>query len=310
MKKINVALVSWVVALIPQFATGQSIVPATAPAIPVARPAGPTVEIFPFTPVGDVGGDGWVGRGIQESLQGDASKTAATLILFNGAGPAPVDPVAIAHQAGVNLAVVGTFQSVGGQVRANGHVVDVATGATVGGFSATGSQNDLFKVEDALGVQLARLLPSDDPRPVNAPVLEPSPVVVEQQSPPVNNNYYYPSTPYYYPESFAPVYYGYDDPFVFGFYGGVGFFPYYGYGRYYDRGYRDGGRGYEYGGNFRGSPGLRNNPGYRNPVYRGTGRSQAPVHTAGPSVSAGHSAASAFHFGGGGASHGGGGGHR
>jgi TolB-like protein len=245
-------------------ALGQAVQPAQA-----APP--PKAEVFAFTPVGDAGTSAWIGKGIQESLQGQVSNTGASLVMPSGQSPAGTDPVAAAKAAGANLAVVGTFQVNGGQIRANGHVIDVATGNTVGGFSATGKSEDLFKVEDALGTEMSKLLPAGQPVQPSAVqrlpqtngggATAPAPAtdqVIEQpvttylpDSGPGQVNTYVPTyvptdvpDTYYYPDTYAPAYYyGYGYPYV---YGGVGIGIYGGYG-YYGRGYYGGYRG-AYGG--------------------------------------------------------------
>jgi TolB-like protein len=258
-------------------------------------PPPPRVEVFAFTAVGDVGTSTWVGRGIQESLQSQVSSSGAALYMASNSATQQGDSVAAAKAAGCNLAVVGTFQVAGGQIRATGHVINVATNATVGGFSATGKQEDLFKVEDALGSELSRLLPPPvtvraayppaQAVPVNTTnsTLQPA-VATDQQLQAPTETYlpastaapvttyvpaatYVPdSTTYYYPQSFAPAYYGYDDPYLYGgigigfvggFYGGYGYYGHgYGYGGYrggyggYRGGYVGGGAGYHGGGGY------------------------------------------------------------
>ena len=188
--------------------------------------------------------------------------------------PAGADSVGIAKANGANLAVVGSYQIVTDQVRVNAHLIDTATGNSVGSFSATGPQKDLFKLEDALGEQLRRLLPLPANNPAIAQSSETSsapqqyaPPVITYAQPDTVTNYYTTNTttPYYYSGSFYPTYSGYDTyPFDFGFYGGIGVYggPY-----YYNRGY--GYHGY-YGGYSRGfGGGLRPNPSFHNPVYHG-----------------------------------------
>jgi TolB-like protein len=256
--------------------------PATAPvavnpAAPGVRPS-PRVEVFPFTAVsGQAVGQDWTGRGIQENLQSDVSRTGATLLLAPHALAPNDDPIAIAKQNHADLAVTGSYQIVGDQIRANGHLIDVATNTPVGGFSATGSQHDLFKIEDALGEQMQSLLPRRIPmaqlqRAFDQPQAEPT-VVYEQPAtvynpPPTVNNYYdtTPAPTYYYPD------YSYGYPYDYGFYGG--FFPGFisvDFGRDHDRfrdrdgdrgGFRDHGfidRGR--GGTGFGNPGFRGNTG-------------------------------------------------
>jgi len=233
--------------------------PTTAPAQSVfaATPeyhSTPRVEVFPFTAVSGITTfKDWTGRGIQESLQSDISRTGATLILGPHELATKDDPIALAKNDHADLAVTGSYQVVDDQIRVNAHLIDVATNTPVGGFSATGTQTDLFEVEDALGEQLRALLP----RPTSIAQSNSDPGVVYQApamdySPPVVNNYYDtpPVTTYVYPD----YNYGYDYPFGLGFYGGFGY-VYPGYG-FRDRGGFD-----------RSHFGA--NPTFRNPVYRG-----------------------------------------
>jgi TolB-like protein len=279
------------------FAAAQT--PAT---MPSARSI-PRVEVFAFSAVSGAAPGDWNGRGIQEQLQSDVSRTGATLVLPPQAAVANADPIASARQNHADLAVTGSYQVVGDQIRANGHLIDVATNNAVGGFTATGSKQDLFKVEDALGEQLRALLPApltsaeisrafEQPQSQVATAAAPefyeapSPTYVQ---PPTVNNYYdsSPDSGYYYPDYDS----GYDYPYALGFYGGVGF----GYGyRGYDRG------GY-YNHGFDGHRSFSTNPGFHSPAFRGgvgIGRSSGGFGAAG------------MHGGGFGGVHGGGGGRR
>ncbi len=207
--------------------------PAISPAaVAPAANVSPRVEIFAFTPVNKADPTDWIGRGIQENLQTDISRTGATLVLPTHAAATTEDPIAAARQDHADLAVIGTYQVVGDQVRVNAHLMDVATNAAVGGFSSTGAEHDLFKVEDALGEQLRSLLPRPmiapaQPAPDTTAAAQPaSPTIIYQESP---TQVYaapptYESVPDYYPD-YYPAYSYYDDGYgygyPFGFYGGV-----------------------------------------------------------------------------------------
>jgi TolB-like protein len=276
--------------------------PATAPtqANTAAEKPAPSVEVFPFTAISAGPVKDWTGRGIQENLQSDVSRSGATLALPQQVPAESQDALGAARQNRADLAVTGTYQIVGDQIRVNGYLTDVTNNKTLGGFSATGNQQDLFKVEDALGEQLRALLP----RPVTTAQIEQTivqnpPLVEAQQptyspayvqapdyspAPTVNNDYATtPVTPYYYPDYSG--FYSYSYPF--GFYGGFGYvYSGRGYG-YHDHGF--GGRGYS--GHFGGTPG-----------FRGGGGSGGGSHGGG-------GFGSGFHGGGvGGGFHGGGGG--
>jgi hypothetical protein len=151
----------------------------------------------------------------------------------------------------------------------------------VGSFASTGQQKDLFKVEDALGEQLRRLLPlpagatavtAQTNTQVNTLANTPpqqavsSPAVIYSQPETVTNLYTATPAPYYYPDSF---YYGYAYPYDYypidfgfyggGIYGGIGFFPgYYGHGFAHRGGsfYHGGGGAFHGGGSFHGGGGF------------------------------------------------------
>ncbi len=270
--------------------------PATQPAaVQAATSNRPKVQVFAFAAVGDPGKDNWIGRGIQENLQTEVQSTGALLLMTPKMPEVGADLVEAAKQNGANLVVTGSYQIVDDQIRVNGHLIDVGNGNSVGSFSSTGPHKDLFKIEDAVGEQLRRLLPlpalpvpvarSDDPQNPDASGSQQQPrqppVVVSYAQPDTINNYYETTTvaPYYYPESFYPTYVGTDfySPFGFGFFGGVGVyapfyyhsgFNHYGFdrGRFNYGGYHNGGFN-NYSGGF--THGLHPNPSFHNPVYRG-----------------------------------------
>jgi len=163
-KLFGAALVGLTASTVLAIDTGPTTAPAMAnTAAPVLR-HDPRVEVFPFTAVSaPPAAQDWTGRGIQEDLQSDVSRTGATLVLPQHPVPPGADPIAVARQDSADLVVTGSYQIVDDQIRANGHLIDVASNTIVGGFSATGSQHDLFKVEDALGAQLRALLPRQMP---------------------------------------------------------------------------------------------------------------------------------------------------
>jgi TolB-like protein len=286
------------------------------PSMPVVNGTSrPLVQVFQFTSVNNQSPQDWIGQGIQANLQTDVSQTGAILVMAPKPPAAGSDPVAAARQDGANLAVVGSYQIVADQVRVNAHLVDTASSNTVGSFSATGPQQDLFKIEDALGEQLRRLLPLPAaPAPVataqgaqQAPNYQPAvqqvasagPSVVAYNPPPDGTPNYYTTTPvvttpYYYPDSFYSTYYGSDYYYPdYGYYGGI----YIG-GPFYYGGW--GGRFHDYGG----FGGFRGGIGFRGAVYNGGG------FRGGGGFHGGGGGGGGFHggVGGGGGFHGGGGG--
>ena len=313
----------------PPTAQAAAVQPAQPTAPQPARPA-PRVQVFPFEPVGNPGQVDWVGKGLQESLQTDVSHTGAILVMAASVLPPNTTPVEAAKASGANLAVVGTYQVQGDSVRADGHLIDVATGQPVGGFSGKAPIGSVFQLEDAMGAQLQRLLPLDRSMaavagsynyngvPADQPVVvNEAPPVTDAEPTTINNTYVSPGTTYAYPDSFDSGYgYGYPDtgyygaydPFLFGFYGGIGIYPgyyggyrggYRGYGHGYGDHGHDYGHGYGYGG------GYRSTTTFRGSTFGG-GRSFSSVGHAGFGGGGFHGGASF----GGGFHGGGGGGHR
>jgi TolB-like protein len=138
---------------------GQAMVPEDGPPLS-AHP--PRVVVFPFAPTGSVGAYDWIGRGIQQSLVADLSRSGTAQVVFPTTQPAGerVNRMQMAAEAGANAVVVGTYQVNDGEVRVTGEVFDVGSGRNLGGIKATGPVNDLFKLEDELNEQLERVLPS------------------------------------------------------------------------------------------------------------------------------------------------------
>jgi TolB-like protein len=209
------------------------------------------VEVFAFTPVNAPADGDWIGRGIQESLQTDVSRTGATLLLPSGAPASGNDAMATAKQNHADLAVIGSYQSAGDDIRVNGHLVDVADGSTVGSFAATGPQKNLFAIEDALGEQLRRLLPASSLAQQTTPAVipqtsVPAPAVVYEQAPQVSypppTINYYDATPTYVPD-YGYAYPGYISDYPLGFYGGIGIYSGGYYGHVFNRGFDYGSAG-------------------------------------------------------------------
>jgi TolB-like protein len=257
-----------------------------APAVQIQRMS--RVEVFAFAPLtATPGQQEWIGRGIQESLQNEVSHTGAMLLLPAATPASGADALATARQNHADLAVIGSYQIAGDDLRVTGHLLDVAGGTTLGSFAATGPQKDLFTIEDALGEQMRRLLPASSTLPQQltataAPLPAPAPTVVYQPTPqpdypPPTVNYYYDTVPTY-PYDYA----GYSDLFPYGyygggFYGGIGIYSGGYRGDYYrhhdfDRGGYIGGRSSGTG-NVYGGHAFGGGRGVGGPAFNGGGRS-------------------------------------
>jgi TolB-like protein len=133
--------------------------PPTAPS-PHTIEAPPEMMVYPFSPLGEVGSNQWIGQAIQQSLLVQVSQPQALAWTIPATQPATAtnDPTAAAAKAGAGLTVFGSFQISGDNVRITGQVVHVASGKVIGGLSATGAIRDLFQLEDTLGAQLRGIL--------------------------------------------------------------------------------------------------------------------------------------------------------
>jgi TolB-like protein len=213
---------------------GQS--PATAPA------ASTNVLLVPFRAVGPAGDRDWISQAVDEDLSHDLSRnTAIHLIRPSTTQPlSPADALAAARSAGADQLIDGSYQLAGDQLRITGEVVNVNDGKPIAQIKATGTERELFNMEDALATQLWHTLPRPDqasatasdydiqvtpvPNEVSAAYAAPS-EPTQQTTNIAQPTYDVPSYP------FAGVYpYGYGDygyPFGFGYpifiYGGYGF---------------------------------------------------------------------------------------
>jgi TolB-like protein len=227
-----------------------SMVLGQATTMPAADVAPTKILIVPFTQIGNTSGHEWVGAALQESFMTEAN------------GNVEVQPIGFDHplprgdktqmnvaavNAGASLVVSGAYQYSDGQLRVTGEITDVSNGRVLGTLKATGALTDLFKIEDALAMQLQAALPQP---PSNAPVVANAgdqaaappagPVYAQQapaaqpqttyvyQSPPV---YSYPTYGYSYPAyGYGYPYYYYGGyPIIIGGWGGYYYRPFFGF---------------------------------------------------------------------------------
>lgn len=201
--------------------------PASAPATVApgqAAPAAPTVLVLPFQQTGDATTYSWIAPAIQEDLLGQVARTGVfqpVSVNQPVAGADSATALQIARANNANVVIFGGYQVVADQLRIDGQAVDVATGRVIGALQATGAMADLFKIEDALGLQFHQLFPppasSDMPAISygypNEPVTTAA-VPDTTATPPDQSNYSSPDN------------YGYQAPY----YGQTYWYPGYGYG--------------------------------------------------------------------------------
>jgi TolB-like protein len=192
--------------------------------------------------MGQVKGHEWIQPALQEDIVSEMNKTGlvqthsmADPLVSSDADRA----IAAGKDAGADLVIFGSYQIVGDQIRVNGQMTQVSTGAVVAPLQATGMVLDIFKLEDTLASQLqptvARLYAPQRNEPVvtyggqsdqyvSNQVAVPQSVAVQ----PSPDYYTAPSTVY------VPSYpYGYDYGYYPGVYFGGGFY----YGGRFNRGF-------------------------------------------------------------------------
>ena len=291
--------------------------------------ANSTILVLPIEP--PAGAYGWVSRAIQQDILVDLTQMTRAHVLAPSSAPALDADAALraGRDAGADYVVFGLAQSSATQLRVTGQVLEVANGKNLAYLKATAPADDLFPLEDALAVQVARALPG-----ASAPVLpttapgdtaapRPLPTVVYGQQPYISevtpapqydttggySNGPYPDVyPGYYDYPYYPFYYPYA-----GFYWGTGvvitghhFHDY--YDHFHGPGYMHG-PGYTHGFDSRPYVSPHVNPGVYSHANRGGLRGSAGFGGA-RGFGGGHAGFSGGHagFGGGGGHAGGGGG--
>jgi TolB-like protein len=129
---------------------------ATATTAPSATVAG-DVLVAPFKPLGDAGPD-WVAKAVQENLVTDLSAARFHPATAEKAFDDNTAAVNAGRVASARFVVVGTIQPGDGLLRFTGQILNVNTGQSVAGITATGSVRDLFALEDSLSQQAIRAI--------------------------------------------------------------------------------------------------------------------------------------------------------
>jgi TolB-like protein len=252
----------------PVFAQGQAQAPATQPA-PVAAAPSDKLVVFPFAVSSDAKSP-WVGKAIQQDVFTDViQRTRARVEAVPGEPPVSTDDALHrARDTGATLAVFGDVQSTTSGMRITGQVLDVQSGAILGGLKATGRPDDLFPMEDAIAGQVLHALPAgllvappqQQPQPqatTQPPVTytqpnyqqpsyqQPASEYYSQQVPTYSNTYIYQTTPYAYDSYYPDYYYSYPYyPLYGGVFLGLGFhdhFDHHGFDHHgFDGGFRRG----------------------------------------------------------------------
>jgi TolB-like protein len=117
------------------------------------------VAVLPFDVIGDAGHD-WIGHAVQEGLATGLQKgSGISVVIVPGIVPGD-ETAAIAAGKSVDADVVifGGVQLVEESLRAQGRMVSVGSGKTIGVLQSDGSVRGLFAIEDLLSDRAARIL--------------------------------------------------------------------------------------------------------------------------------------------------------
>jgi TolB-like protein len=191
----------------------------------------PTLLVLPVTvPSGQYS---WVGAAIQQDMAVDLTHLTKARVI------APSKPTVqdatealrAGRDAGAQYVVSTSARVSDNQLRVSGQLSEVATGQVLSPIGATAPVDDLFPLEDALAVQVARGLPTSLATNLPVPQTQPATTqeaqaapapVPEAAGPPVYESVQTPAPEYYFSAPGAPYPYVYPYPY-----------PYYGYPYYY-----------------------------------------------------------------------------
>src|SRR5262245_40445678 len=89
----------------------------------------------------------WISRSLHQSLVDDVAAIPGVTVL-NASKPA--------NPSDAQLIIRSTIQrGANGELRITGRIEETATGKTIGGFKAGGSERELFSIQDSLGKQVS-----------------------------------------------------------------------------------------------------------------------------------------------------------
>jgi TolB-like protein len=121
--------------------------------------------VAPFSEANDSGTPGgptqnpdWISRALRQSVVDDLAALKGVSVTNTTATAAAATNAPTTRPSDVDYVVSGTIQRVNGELRVSGRVEDVAGNRTVGGFKATGSEKELFAIEDSIAGQLKSTL--------------------------------------------------------------------------------------------------------------------------------------------------------
>jgi TolB-like protein len=130
------------------------------------------VLLIPFNSVGPAE-KGWVAKALQQNLVAELSRVnSVQAVTQDRAVDGMEGALKAASTASADYVVFGSYQAVDGDLRMTGQVVDVSKKQAITGLKSTGTQRDLFGMEDVISSQVRRALPQ--------PVAEAKPEMLQQ----------------------------------------------------------------------------------------------------------------------------------
>ncbi|HEY8750810.1 MAG TPA: hypothetical protein VIM11_22690 [Tepidisphaeraceae bacterium] len=151
---------------------------ASAQATEPGSPPSPTVLVLRFITPDDPDASDWIGRAAQEDLATDLTRgtTARIKAPFEAKPVADLDAaLKRGREVHATHVVFGQAQSMEGNVRLTGQVLDVDSGRPLGTLKITGPRSSLFDLEDALARQVFASLPQSMLKPDTLKSLEQDP---------------------------------------------------------------------------------------------------------------------------------------
>jgi TolB-like protein len=133
----------------------------TQPARPIVLEQG-KVAVLPFQQIGGDASQHFIADALQQGLISEIGRVNLRAVPLASTKPADnalvADPVQTAREAGAQYAIAGSYQINQSELRITGQIWDAKTGELLGSVKATGSQRDLFALEDSVGDQARRIL--------------------------------------------------------------------------------------------------------------------------------------------------------
>jgi TolB-like protein len=152
------------------------------------------VLLLPFDSAGPAEKQ-WIAKAVQQNLIAELTRIdSVTPVAGTQIAATIEDALKAAQNANADYVVFGSYQAVDADLRMTGQVLDVAKKQAIAGLKSTGTQRDLFGMEDVIANQVRRALPQPiaqagpemlqqpPAQPVAAPPLAPPVVNVNQQA--------------------------------------------------------------------------------------------------------------------------------